>query len=181
MVDQYGGLDVGEEQLEKDRLTKEMIEARRKAARQYEQGIADTRTAMDQGNIRRRQFASGGLGRGQGFLTSGGGAQRGALEGGLNVAGEIARSEEIGTDRLMQMGVNLADLEVDASTAARSMMKTDERKTKMEKYMDAYNKAYAAQGVDGAKAAVDAMLVFETDPVVVDRVQHMMTVQELID
>ena len=45
----------------------------------------------------------------------------------------------------------------------------------------AYNKAYAAQGVDGAKAAVDAMLVFETDPVVVDRVQHMMTVQELID
>ena len=34
MVDQYGGLDVGEEQLEKDRLTKEMIEARRKAARQ---------------------------------------------------------------------------------------------------------------------------------------------------
>ena len=181
MVDQYGGLEVGEEQLEKDRLTKEMIEARRQAARQYEQGIADTRTAMDQGNIRRRHFASGGLGRGQGFLASGGGAQRGALEGGLNVAGEIARSEEIGIDRLMQMGVNLADLQVDASTAARSMMKSDERKAKMEKYMQTFNDAYEAQGIDQAKDAVNSLLVFETDPVVVQQVQKMMTDAELLD
>jgi len=181
MVDQYGGLDVGEEQLEKDRLTKEMIEARRKAARQYEQGIADTRTAMDQGNIRRRQFASGGLGRGQGFLASGGGAQRGALEGGLNVAGEIARSEEIGTDRLMQMGVNLADLQVDASTAARSMMKSDERKTKMEKYIQTFNDAYEAQGIDEARSAVNAMMEFETDPVVIQNMNLYMKTQELLD
>lgn len=173
MVDQYQGLEVGAEQKEKDRLEREMVDARRRAASQYEQGMGASRTAMDRGNMLTRQYAAGNLGRAQGFTGSGGGAMRAGLGAGMQAAQQIASTEQTGVGRLMDMGVNLGQLQESASTGAREMMKSDQRMLKIQQYMQTYQEVLDKQGLDEARLALYALLGNETDPVTKKQVELM--------
>ncbi len=172
MADQYQGLQVDEEQREKDRLEREMVNARRRAASQYRQGIDDTRTAMNRGNMLTRQYAAGNLGRAAGFTPAGGAALRAGLGAGMQAAGQIAEAEQTGVARLADMGANLGQLEESAAQGARDLMKSDQRTLKMQSYIDTYNKVYDAQGHDEAKVTIANMLVNETDPVVIQQINQ---------
>jgi len=181
MVDQYQGLEVGAEQQEKDRLEREMIDARRRAASQYQQGMGDVRTAMDRGNMLTRQYAAGNLGRAQGFTGSGGGAMRAGLGAGMQAAQQIAGAEQTGIGRLMDMGVNLGQLQESAATGARELMKSDQRQLKMQQYIQTFQEVLDKQGVEQAKFTLETMMGNETDPVLKQQLWHYGLSQELLD
>lgn len=162
-----------QEQQEKDRLEREMVDARRRAASQYQQGMGDVRTAMDRGNMLTRQYAAGNLGRAQGFTGSGGGAMRAGLGAGMQAAQQIASAEQTGIGRLMDMGVNLGQLQESASSGARELMKSDQRMLKIQQYMQTFQEVLDKQGYDEALAAMNALLRNETDSAVRDQTYAM--------
>ena len=159
------GLEVPEEQLEKDRLEREMIDARRRAASQYEQDIGGMRQAMSRGNMLTRQFAAGNLGRAAGFTPAGGGAMRAGLGAGMQAAQQIAGAEQTGIQRLADMGVNLGQLQESAALGARELMKSDQRMLKMNQYIQTFQKVLDKQGFDEAQLTLDTLMQNETDPV----------------
>lgn len=157
------------EQAEKDRLEREMIDARRRAASQYEQGMGDVRQAMNRGNMLTRQFAAGNLGRAAGFTPAGGGAMRAGLGAGMQAAQQIAGAEQTGVSRLMDMGVNLGQLQESASMGARELMKSDQRALKMNQYIQTFQEVLDKQGLVAAQDTILNLLQNETDPVFYDQ------------
>lgn len=162
----YDETPLDSEQQEKDRLEREMIDARRRAASQYQQGMGDVRTAMDRGNMLTRQYAAGNLGRAQGFTGSGGNAMRAGLGAGMQAAQQIAGAEQTGIGRLMDMGVNLGQLQESAATGARQLMKSDQRMLKIQQYMQTFQEVLDKQGYEEAVNALSALLRNETDAAV---------------
>ena len=163
------GLEPSEEQLEKDRLEQEMIDARRRAASQYEQGMGDVRQAMNRGNMLTRQFAAGNLGRAAGFTPAGGGAMRAGLGAGIQAAQTIAGAEQTGVSRLMDMGTNLGQLQESAALGARELMRSDQRALKMNQYIQTFQEVLDKQGVVAAQDTILNLLQNETDPVFYDQ------------
>lgn len=166
------GAEIPEEQLEKDRLEQEIIDARRRAASQYKQGMGDVRQAMNRGNMLTRQFAAGNLGRAAGFTPAGGGAMRAGLGAGMQAAQQIAGAEQTGVSRLMDMGVNLGQLQESAALGARELMKSDQRMLKMNQYIQTFQEVLDKQGYDEARAVITTLLNNETDPVVREQMQQ---------